>query len=907
MANKNLVLRLLITAKDEASSALTSLQAKAAAVAAAIGAYFTADFFGGAIRSAADFEAAMSRVAAATGATGDEFAQLKQAAEEAAAGSSFTQVETAQGLENLAKAGFNAKESIAALPGVMALAAAGDIELSQSAEIVTRTVAGLGIAVEDTGRIADVLAKGANASNTSVKGLAEALSYTAPTARSAKLSLEQVVAIIGKFADGGIDASRAGTALNAILSQFIDPASKFRTELTAIGITTSDFDKALRQLAKSGADGNKAILAVGTEAGPALRSLINQGVPALDKLKAQLDEAAGSAGETAGIMGNNLNGAVGMLSGAWDALKIKLGEPVLPVLTQGVRDLAAGLRGAIADGTVGRFGEALRSAFSSGIEWARRFAGEVDPVALAAKLQQAAEKIGAWFDDIGEKSRNAGDILTTAFGVLGGGFNTLLFGLYKLAEVSAGVWSAMLSGIALVADGFAKVTPGSLGERFKAAAEEVRIHAGAMGAVSDEFGRKAAKAFDDVVAGAEAANAGWASLTKPAEGAKAAVESVGKAAEASAAGTEKAGEAAASAAGKVESLGAAGSAAAPGVKAVGDAAKSAASDTASAADAADRLKAAYAAMGLQTAEELRKAAAAMKGHYEAIKADGTATTDILQAAFKKYAEAAIAANKGVASETIKAEAAMRGLTVVSDGTKVSFEKVGTAGAAAGAGIVAAMGDASVAVSKMRSDTEKLADRLKALKSGSQDGGFGNQSMSNNGTFEDMRRAGVTPADMQRMGYSAREIEDYVNRNDLAPPGTVNRTQATTTTDSYALGIYKGLTSDQAKVFAAQLGDEIIRANAEASGKAGAIGVSFGPKDYEALMAEAEKKAFEYAKANTNAKTVEGATQTVGGNFHQASQQTININLGGTTRKVRVSDADSARALTDLLQQLADRT
>ena len=73
MSNKNLVLRLLITAKDEASGALSSLQAKAAAVAAAIGAYFTADFFGGAIKGAADFEAAMSRVAAATGATGVTF------------------------------------------------------------------------------------------------------------------------------------------------------------------------------------------------------------------------------------------------------------------------------------------------------------------------------------------------------------------------------------------------------------------------------------------------------------------------------------------------------------------------------------------------------------------------------------------------------------------------------------------------------------------------------------------------------------------------------------------------------------------------------------------------------------------------------------------------------------------
>ena len=177
--------------------------------------------------------------------------------------------------------------------------------------------------------------------------------------------------------------------------------------IAAIGIATGDFDKALRQLAASGDTGSKAILAVGTEAGPALRSLLNQGVPALDKLKAQLDEAAGSAANTAGVMGNNLNGAFGMLSGAWDALKIKLGEPVLPVLTTAVRDLEDALRGAVSDGTAGKFGEAISSAFAGAIEWVRKFAAELDPAALSAKLQETAAQVGAFFDAFSAKAINA--------------------------------------------------------------------------------------------------------------------------------------------------------------------------------------------------------------------------------------------------------------------------------------------------------------------------------------------------------------------------------------------------------------------------------------------------------------------------------------------------------------------
>ena len=140
-----------------------------------------------------------------------------------------------------------------------------------------------------------VLAKGANATNTSVEGLAQALSYAAPVANSLGLSLETTVAIIGKFADAGIDASRAGTALNSILSQFSNPASKYREELAAAGITTSNFEAALHQLAAAGPAGSKAILAVGQEAGPALRALLNQGMGALDELKTRLDSAAGSA------------------------------------------------------------------------------------------------------------------------------------------------------------------------------------------------------------------------------------------------------------------------------------------------------------------------------------------------------------------------------------------------------------------------------------------------------------------------------------------------------------------------------------------------------------------------------------------------------------------------------------
>lgn len=85
---------------------------------------------------------------------------------------------------NLARAGLTAKDAIAALPAVLSLAQAGGIGLGEASEYVTKAVMGMGLQFTDAGRVADVLAAGANASNTSVTGLAQALSYAAPVAKS---------------------------------------------------------------------------------------------------------------------------------------------------------------------------------------------------------------------------------------------------------------------------------------------------------------------------------------------------------------------------------------------------------------------------------------------------------------------------------------------------------------------------------------------------------------------------------------------------------------------------------------------------------------------------------------------------------------------------------------------------
>lgn len=703
-------IEILIKAKDEASGIFGSLQSKVVGVGVAIAGYFGISAFIGAIKGASELEAKLSEVKAVSGATAAEMVLLRKAAEDAGATTKFTATEAAEALGHLSRAGLSAKDSIAALPAVLNLAQAGGIGLGEASEYVTKAVMGMGLAFTESGRVADVLAMGANASNTSVTGLAQALSYAAPVARSLGLSLETTVAIIGKFADAGIDASRAGTALNAILSQFADPASKFRQELAGAGITTNNFETALRQLAAAGPAGQKAILAVGLEAGPALRALLNQGIGALDDLKAKLDNAAGSAAETAKVMEDNLQGSFKSLSSAWDTVKNTLNTPVLPVLKDAFEQLAGAFRNAVSDGTIGKFGETIATAFQAGIKWAREFLGTVDFAALIARMQELSGQAQDTFTQIGEYASNAGNIVKTVYGVMSAGTNVVMGAVYGIAEAFSGVFSNIQTGLSMLMDGLAKVTFGGVSASFKAAAAEVRLSAEATWAVSEAFAKKSEDAFNSAAKGAELARAGWSGLTdsttdaeRQARTSTQAFQTLGETlkevgGDATAAGqkaqaagilhkeaAEQARTAVAELKKEYEAAVATGNwqLAAEKIQALKKAAedaKAGITDLRKKAEEEAALTAtAFTNAGIKTKTELKNLADNAEADFKRIKASGQATSEGLQTAFKNYADKAIAANGGVATETIKAQAAMYGLKVEVDSMGKAIVKAMTEG------------------------------------------------------------------------------------------------------------------------------------------------------------------------------------------------------------------------------------
>lgn len=706
------LIQILINAKDNASSVFEKLQTKVALVGAAIAGYFGVQAFTGVVKGAADFEAAMSRVQAATGASAEEMAKLTKLAKDASASSGFSNVETADALTNLAKAGADANQAMAALPGVIALAQAGEIDLAQSSEYLTKIMSAMGGQFSDAGKYADVLAMGANASNTSVTGLAQALSYAAPAANALGLSLETTVGMIGKFADGGIDASRAGTALNSILSQFLDPASKFRNELALAGITTGDFKEALTQLAAAGPRGANAILAVGTEAGPALRGLLNAGIGALDDLIGKLNNAEGSAAATAKTLRDNLNGSLKSLGNAWQAVKDVLGAPVLPVLKQGVDELTAAFKRAVEDGTVARFGESIATAMRSAIQFVREFIGTVDFGAVITRLQDFADRANETFTKVGEFATNAGNTVKIAYGSIQTSGNILMAGLYSTAAGITTVIQGLLQGLELLYRASSKITFGDVSKQYKEIADDLEARSSAMGAAVEALGAKIRGSFDGVVEGVNTAREGFTGLvgaTDQAAGStdtwalavanarvelelanKAQGEAAAKSQQAAKAATDQA-AAVAAARESLAALRAEYDAAVAGgswqkaaelQEKINKALREMKGSGKEAAEAAAQVEAAFGRLGVSSTAALQKQAAAHLRDYETIKKAGTATAEDLSAAFRVAAEAAIAANKGVAPAWVEAEAAVRGYKIAVDGAgRATLEAVNSTGPA----------------------------------------------------------------------------------------------------------------------------------------------------------------------------------------------------------------------------------
>lgn len=309
----------------------------------------------GAIRNLALYEQALARAAATASATAEEFEKFRDVTQELGATTRFTAVQATEGLQFLAQAGFNAKQSIEVLDDTLLLAQVGLLDIGRAADIATNVLATFRAPVTDAGRFVDVLAKTATSANTNISQLGDAIKFVGPVAAGTGVTIEQTAAAIGVLSNAGLQATLAGTGLRGVIAELERPTKAAAQILRDLGVSEEEVKvstvgliPAIRRLKESGISTGEALAIFGKRAGPAFEVLANS-IDDVEKLNETLDNAGGFAKGAAERIDDNLLGSLLRVKSAFEAVILSVGRGggtsglrgLLEELTKGLRFLAA--------------------------------------------------------------------------------------------------------------------------------------------------------------------------------------------------------------------------------------------------------------------------------------------------------------------------------------------------------------------------------------------------------------------------------------------------------------------------------------------------------------------------------------------------------------------------------------
>lgn len=267
------------------------------------------------IRVFADFETSMLRVKAISGATGEEFKSLTDLAKELGSTTAFTAREAAQAMGFLAQAGFDVGEVHQALPKVLSLAAAGQLDLAQAADITASVLRGFGLDASESGRVADVLAAAASKSNTSVEGMGEAFKFAGPVASAMGVSLEETAAALGVLSNAGLKGSLAGTGLRMVLVKMGEDVAGAGGLTQALETLNTEGVQAVVETMKQ----------LDARAGTAAVALTGQ-MGVLKQLHKEMQSVDGISDRMAETMLSGIGGSAVKTGSALEVLRIQIGE-----------------------------------------------------------------------------------------------------------------------------------------------------------------------------------------------------------------------------------------------------------------------------------------------------------------------------------------------------------------------------------------------------------------------------------------------------------------------------------------------------------------------------------------------------------------------------------------------------
>ncbi|HAR5746941.1 TPA: phage tail tape measure protein [Staphylococcus pseudintermedius] len=335
---------------------LTSVGESMKSVGRSMSMYVTAPVvagFGLAAKKSIDFDDSMRKVKATSGATGKEFNLLRDKALEMGAKTKFSASESAEALQYMSLAGWDTKDMLNGIDGVMQLAAASGEDLAQVSDIVTDGLSAFGLKAKDSSHFADVLAQTSSKANTDVSGLGEAFKYVAPVAGSFGFSVEDTSIALGLMANSGVKASQAGTALKSMMTKLAKPTGEAKKTMESLGISITDsegkmlpFRDIMDQLRGSLGGLSKAQQSAavktlfGQEAMSGILPIINASDEDYQKLTKSIDNSAGASKRMSDEMEGGIGGSIRKMKSAIESMAISIGDVLAPHIRRAADFLA---------------------------------------------------------------------------------------------------------------------------------------------------------------------------------------------------------------------------------------------------------------------------------------------------------------------------------------------------------------------------------------------------------------------------------------------------------------------------------------------------------------------------------------------------------------------------------------
>lgn len=195
-----------------------------------------------------EFEGAMSKVEALSGATGADLEALKDKAAELGRNTSFSASEVAEAFSYMALAGWDTEQMLASISGVLDLAKSSEMSLGETSDIVTDYISAFGLSARDTGHFVDVMATAMSKSNTDTAQLGEAYKNVASTAGQFGYSVEETTSALMTMANVGVKGGEAGTSLNALMVRLATNTKNCSDELKKYGVNIYDNNGSMKSL-----------------------------------------------------------------------------------------------------------------------------------------------------------------------------------------------------------------------------------------------------------------------------------------------------------------------------------------------------------------------------------------------------------------------------------------------------------------------------------------------------------------------------------------------------------------------------------------------------------------------------------------------------------------------------------